>query len=81
MIRSSTLRSISILALVPLLAVAALQLTAGVALATTECSEPEIWDCVHQFQECSDPCEDCELEFQECIEACGSNPGQGNQCV
>jgi hypothetical protein len=80
MMRTSTLRSISILALVPLLVVAVLQITAGVALAT-ECSEPEIWDCVHAFIDCEQPCEDCEEAFQNCIEACGSNPGHGNQCV
>lgn len=80
MMSSANIRSAAMLALIPLLAVAILQLSTGVSFAA-ECSESEIWDCVHEFLDCTDSCEECEEAFVECIEACGSSPGQGNQCV
>jgi len=75
-------RTFAILALIPMLTLAVLQLSTGVSYGVVGgCTTEQIEECSGEFRDCDDSCEECEEAFQECIEACGSNPGQGNQCV
>jgi len=67
------------LALIPLLALAILQVSAGVAFAA--CPEEEANACTREWLQCDLSCEECEQNFQDCIEACGGTPGQGQQCL
>lgn len=67
------------LALIPLLVLAILQLSTGVAFAA--CPDEEAKACTREWLACDDTCEECEEAYQDCIEACGGTPGEGQQCL